>query len=300
MNKAIITGATGLVGMSVAKFLSSLDIELLCIGRQNLSEEECTMYFGKKSKYMRLGMNAISLLPEKLEKLNKDKFKGAVFYNFAWSGKNGLTDGSFNDQLQNAVYSAEAVKVAKLLGCSKFINSGSMEETFIDIFLESKNKNLYKSDQTNYGLAKLASRDMSKMVAYNESIDYIHTRMSVPLDQSLSKGTYINSTIKKIINKEEYEEPKSISLYDLVLLEDVARAYHLIGQKGLNKADYYIGRGKPAKLSQHFEYFNKLICGQFTCESDSVENSNTVHFDIEILRRDTGFCSALGLEKIIA
>ena len=299
MDKAIITGATGLVGMSVAKYLSSLGVKLLCLGRQNLSEQDCKKYFGQGSIYISLAMKNIALLPENLKTIGWSSHEGVVFYNFAWSGNIGLTDGTFNDQLQNAVWSAEAVKVARVIGCSKFINSGSMEESFIDSFTKSKNKKKYESAQTNYGLAKLASRDMCKVVAYTKQLDYIHTRISAPLDSSLSKGTYITSVIKKILNGEQYEAPQSNSLYDLVLLDDVARAYYLIGQKGLNKEDYFIGRGRPATLKQHFESFNQLIRGQCDNENYSCEKNQVQIFDIEPLKRDTGFVASLGLKNII-
>lgn len=299
MDKAIITGASGLVGVSVAKYLSSLGVELLCLGRKNLSTEECSHRFGEQSKYVSLSMRDIASLPENLQRMGCSSYEGAVFFNFAWSGKNSLSDGSFSDQLENAVWSAEAVKVAKAIGCSKFINSGSMEETFIEDFIKNKNNQEYKSAQTNYGLAKLASRDMCRMVAYIEAIDYIHTRMSVPLDADLSKGTYIASTMKKILNGEEYEKPKSTSLYDLVLLEDVARAYHLIGQKGLNKADYYIGTGKPATLHQHFERLIQTIGGRYDSDNDSIDCDYARLFDVQRLKQETGFVAALGFQNII-
>lgn len=299
MDKAIITGASGLVGISVAKYLSSLGVQLLCLGRKILSTEERIQHFGEQSEYISLSMRDISTLPENLKRRNCSSYEGAVFFNFAWSGKNSLTDGSFSDQLENAVSSTEAVKVAKAIGCSKFINSGSMEETFIEDFVKKKNKHGYKSAQTNYGLAKLASRDMCRMVAYMEGIDYIHTRMSVPLDADLSKGTYIALTMKKILNGEKYEIPQSTSLYDLVLLEDVARAYHLIGQKGLNKADYYIGTGKPTTLQQHFERLIQTIGGRYGFHDDSIDSDHARLFDVQRLRQETGFVTALGLKNII-
>ncbi len=299
MDKAIITGASGLVGMSVAKYLSSIGVQLLCLGRQNFSIQDCHKYFGVRSKYISLSMRNISSLPENLKKIGWSSCEGAIFYNFAWSGQSSLADGVFSDQLQNAVWSAEAVKVAKAIGCSKFVNSGSMEETFIDYFAKMKNKQKYTSTQTNYGLAKLATRDMCKMVAYIEGIDYIHTRMSVPLDSDLSKGTYISSVMKKILKGEEYEKPLSSSLYDLVLLEDVSRAYQLIGEKGLNKADYYIGTGRPATLKRHFERITQTIYGQYDEENDSIEVEHTRLFDIQRLRQETGFVATLGLNNII-
>jgi nucleoside-diphosphate-sugar epimerase len=299
VDKAIITGASGLVGMSVAKYLSSIGVQLLCLGRQNFSIQDCHKYFGVRSKYISLSMRNISSLPENLKKIGWSSCEGAIFYNFAWSGQSSLADGVFSDQLQNAVWSAEAVKVAKAIGCSKFVNSGSMEETFIDYFAKMKNKQKYTSTQTNYGLAKLATRDMCKMVAYIEGIDYIHTRMSVPLDSDLSKGTYISSVMKKILKGEEYEKPLSSSLYDLVLLEDVSRAYQLIGEKGLNKADYYIGTGRPATLKRHFERITQTIYGQYDEENDSIEVEHTRLFDIQRLRQETGFVATLGLNNII-
>lgn len=300
MDKAIITGATGLVGISVAKYLSSLGVHLLCLGRKNLSSDECIQCFGKHSNYISLSMRDITTLPENLKRMDYPSYEGAVFYNFAWSGNNSLADGSYNEQLENAVWSAEAIKVAKAIGCSKFINSGSMEESFIENLFNKTNKQKYKSSQTNYGLAKLASRDMCRMVAYIEGIDYIHTRMSVPLESDLSKGSYIALTMKKILNGDVYEKPQSTLLYDLVLLEDVARAYHLIGQMGLNKADYYIGTGKPATLQQHFERLTRTIGNRYDFDHYTNDGYHARLFDVQRLRQDTGFVAVLGLQNIIA
>lgn len=299
MNKAIITGASGMVGMFVAKHLSSLGVELLCLGRKNFNTQDCHKYFGERSSYISLEMRDIAKLPENLNKIGWSSCEGAIFYNFAWSGKNSLLDGEFSDQLENAVWSAEAVKVAKKIGCRKFINSGSMEESFIDDFSKKKNKQEYKSTQVNYGLAKLAARDICRMVAYIEGIDYIHTRLSVPLDPDLSKGNYIASTMRKILKGKEYEKPRSASLYDLVLLEDVARAYQLIGEKGINKADYYIGIGKPATLQQHFDHLAQIIDGNNVVEDDSIVNNNNAQFfDVQRLMQETGFVTSLGLRNI--
>lgn len=300
LNRAIITGANGLVGMSVARYLLSLGIELVCLGRENLSAHESRQCFGAESKYICLPMHSIALLPEKLEELGWSAGEATVFYNFAWSGRRGLADGEFSDQLNNAVWAAEAVKVAKILACTKFINSGSMEETFIEDYSKVRNTQVYKSAQTNYGLTKLAARDMCKTVAYIEAIDYVHTRMSVPLASDLSKGTYISATMKKILKGEVYELPRSESLYDVVLLEDVAIAYHLIGLTGHNKANYFIGTGKPATLRHHFERFVRLVRGQSVVEIDMVENDHGHLFDVKTLRQDTGFVSTHGLQHIIS
>ena len=141
-------------------------------------------------------MEDILLLPEKIKKNNWDPEEECVFYNFAWGGDEKLTDGSFQAQFNNATFSANALLAAKKkkIGCSKFINVGTMEETFAENYLKNPtNVSPPNRSQINYTCAKLASRDMCKILSYLEKIDYIHTRLSVPLSQSLDKGGYISS-----------------------------------------------------------------------------------------------------------
>ena len=111
------------------------------------------------------------------------------FLSFCMGGVDRLTDGNIEDQLKNVTFSANAIKVAKKIGCLKFVNSGTIEETYAEWHLNNKSK--YNSSQANYAMAKLAARDMCKMVAYLEKIDYVHTRLSVPLSPDLTKGGYV-------------------------------------------------------------------------------------------------------------
>ena len=138
MKKAIITGSTGLVGMAVARHFSSIGIEVLCLGRQILSPEDISRHFGVGSSYLRLAMEDMDSLAERVELMAWSPGSECVFFNFAWRGHKRLTDGSFGDQMNNAVHAAEAVQSAKKLGCIKFVNVGTLEETFVEQFLEGK------------------------------------------------------------------------------------------------------------------------------------------------------------------
>ena len=44
MKKAIISGASGLVGRSLAKYLSAINVEVLCLGRQDLNTKNVRDY----------------------------------------------------------------------------------------------------------------------------------------------------------------------------------------------------------------------------------------------------------------
>jgi nucleoside-diphosphate-sugar epimerase len=287
MKKAIITGASGLVGRSLAKYLSSINIDVLCLGRQDWNSEHVRDYFGEGIVYMQLEMENISLLSDKISDLNWEVGNDCVFYNFAWGGIKGLTDGSFEDQLRNAISSSLAIKVAKEIGCSKFVNSGTLEETYAQSHIASGSP--YSSAQKNYAIAKLACRDMCAMVAYLEKIDYIHTRLSVPLSPDLSAGGFISNTLRKIRNKENYEPAKNNQLYDVISTTDVADAYHLIGLRGKNKADYFIGSGNPTKLNDYFTNFKQADLGLSVEEKSYSSYDNLSFFSTKLLNTDTGF-----------
>jgi UDP-glucose 4-epimerase len=295
MNYAIITGATGLIGRALAKHLISKNIEVLCIGKQELTDTEILSFFGKKINYISCLMQDI----EKLSDLIKQKFikigSECCFFHLAWGTKSGLTSGTLKEQMENATLSAIAIKVAKKVGCKKFITSGSLEETFIEQFLSS-DASSFESMQSNYGLSKIASRDMCRMTAYLEKIDYIHTRLSAPLSPQLSQKSYIASTLKKILNSESYDAPKNKKFFDIISIVDVSLAFELIGKNGKNKSNYLIGTGKPVTLSVFFRQFEqKLKKGVFEPLEASMTTETKQIFNVDNLYKDTGFKSQIDI-----
>ena len=287
MKKAIITGASGLVGRSVAKYLLKKNIDVLCLGRKNLDQTNINKLFGRKAKYIQLSMKNIENLPNKINNIDWECGNNCVFYNFAWSGINDLTDGKLEDQLENAIQSSLAVKVVKKLGCIKFINCGTIEENYAKWHL--RNNIPFQSSHCNYAIAKIASNDMCNIVSYLEKIDYVHTRLSVPLSPNLNIGGYISKTLKNILDKKQYEKPQNKQLYDIIFTPDAAEAYYLIGLHGKNKADYFIGSGKPTTLNNYFENIRQIVMGIPVKNKDTISSDSLDFFSTEDLYKDTGF-----------
>lgn len=297
MQKAIITGSTGLLGMATARHLSDAGTPVLCIGRKSLSPSEIRHNFGHNATYLPLSMEKISSLEKETNKIEWDTNLDCIFYNFAWGGIKSLTDGTFEEQLKNAVHAAKAVKTAKEIGCSKFVNVGTLEETYVERHLKDQNLT-YNVNQSNYALSKLASRNLCKMTAYLEKLDYVHTRLSAPLISDLSKGTYVASTLRKIFNGVPYEKPTNKQLFDIVLTEDIAKAFYLIGHHGKNKADYFIGTSQPDTLAGYFQKFEQGLKGLLeTSLTREVSNNNI--FDTSELKLDTGFTPERNLLNVI-
>lgn len=265
MNQAIVTGSTGLIGSSLVKNLISKGVHVISISRSD-SHIDGVAHF-------KMPMSEIRSLPSKIEKSSINISDSCVFYNLAWSGASRLTDGSFEEQLLNATYSSIAVSVANDLGCAKFVHAGTMEETFLEAYIDDPEMYGSLTNQANYAIAKIASRDMNLIQAYLDKIDYIHTRISVPLHPS--SNSYISSTLKKISNDAHYEPPANSRPFDFISLDDLANAYVAIGLNGLNKKNYYIGYSKPILLKKFFELAQLVHNGADKKIIDQFVNTNT-------------------------
>ena len=293
MKKAIITGSTGLVGIGLANKIMNSGVDVLCLGSKERTQEELVGLFGRKVDYLALPLESFS------QTQNQDKLaewsanSDCTFYHLAWRGLAKLSDGSIEDQMRNAYYSAFAVQVAKQIGCQKFVNVGSTQESYYDYFLSRPDVTRYEYGQSEYSIAKAASRDMCKIQAYLSKIDYIHVRLSVPLDFTLKSGGFISNTLKTILSGSEYDPPVSKNAYDIVSLDDVAHSLFLLGKSGQNKADYYVGPSMPLLLTELFDYFSKLKRKKDITETNArITNSKKlpVHaFDNSLLQKHTGF-----------
>ena len=289
IKQAIVTGATGLIGTALVSHLTSIGVEVLSLGRREMKSSETLSLFGGTVDYISCLMKNIEGLPDLVGKTSFQIGSNCIFFHLAWGTDTGLTSGSLGEQMENATASALAVKVAKSLGCSKFIASGSLEETFIEEFLSS-GLNEKLSMQSNYALAKIASRDMCKMTAYLEKIDYVHTRLSSPLSPSLTQKSYIAGTLRAILQGEGYAPPKNKKHFDIISTQDVALAYELIGRHGKNKADYFIGTGQLIELNDYFEGFRQKIEGkELDFKPQSIHAEALRVYDTGKLHADTGF-----------
>jgi len=288
MKSAVITGSTGFLGNSVANYFSSIGVKTLCLGRSKVNESDVASKFGVNSKYMQIPMQHIEFLTSELVRNHISLPEQTVFFHFAWEGKESLTDGTLNDQIKNSVYTANAVRVAKQIGCIKFVNCGSLEETFTELQLSStSNSNL---TQVNYSIGKLASRDIGRLTAYLEKIDYVHTRLSMPLSRELNRLNYLETNLRKILLGGEIVLPTNDKLFDIISIQDVVEAYYLVGKKGKNKSDYFIGTKSPNTLINYFGMFRDHL---FNKKSNSffreLSNNESKMFSINELNFDTNF-----------
>jgi nucleoside-diphosphate-sugar epimerase len=204
MNQAIVTGGTGFVGTFLVRELLKNNIPTVVLSRSSfvqLDSRKKDSLKNKKCLFLKLAMEEIHLLPEKLKEKNIKIQDRCVFFNLAWGTAKNLSDLDIPGQLANVEWSLNAYNSALKLNCIKFIHVGTMEEGFARKYLELdyKSNNEYNRHLI-YSLAKIASKDCLKL-NYDKKhkmalIFANNSHVMGPLD---NKGSALQVTLKKLL-----------------------------------------------------------------------------------------------------
>ncbi len=283
MKSAIITGASGMIGMSLIDYLLDKDINVLAIVRKR---EYPDNYFPKNDK-----LEIIECDLKDYKDLNIDK-KYDVFYHFAWDGTYGESRNKVFEQTQNIKYTLDALELANRCGCKTFIGSGSQAEYGRVEGILSPDTNT--NPENGYGIAKLCAGQMSRILANEYGIKHIWTRILSVYGPYDKEHTMVMSSIKSMVdNNESLEYTKGEQIWDYIYSKDVAKAFYLLGNKGINNQIYLISSGITKHLYEYIEIMkdniNKDIELKLGYKEYPDKQVMNLQADISNLVKDTGF-----------
>jgi len=296
MKSAIVTGASGRLGSALVSRLAEEGVPTLSIGRLPLGSD--TLVEAERRSecvtHVRLASAAFGD-PDFLAANVPWKPAGeCVLFHLAWGVGGQLATPDVPLQVASAAAISDAVNMAAVFECTKLVNAGSQQERFVQDYLVDRWPEVaYPTNQGIYGAAKLIARDLGSILCYIKKIDFVNVRFSTYVTPSLDGAGYIASVLRAIRDRRGYESLRSRQWTEILPIEEVARAFAMIGAQGKNKADYYIGTNRPRTLAELFRYFELVLDGSMTPESAWISAPLSVedryHFDPEPLRREVGF-----------
>ena len=285
MKRAVVTGATGMIGATLVKKLISENVDVLAIVRPNSSK----IMNIPKSTHVKIVECSLSELNSFFDTDIKDKYD--VFYHFAWDGAFGKDRNNTFLQNLNVKYTLDAVKLAHKLGCKTFIGAGSQAEYGRVEGMLSPDTPI--NPENGYGVAKYTAGKLSAIYAGELSIKHIWTRiLSIygPMDNSY---TMVMSAINALIKGEVSKFTKGEQLWDYLYSEDAANAFYLLGDKGKDQSVYCIGSGNAKPLYEYIDILKNNIDRNSTVALGDIPYSDkqVMHLcaDISNLTEDTGF-----------
>lgn len=284
MKSVIVSGATGSIGMAFIKKCINENIEMLILCRKDSLR---TAYIPKNP--------LITLMYSKLEDFkdiqNINNKQYDVFYHFAWEGTIGNDRNDMYLQNMNIRNTLDAVKLARRFGCHTFIGAGSQAEYGrVDGKLSAKTPVF---PENGYGIAKLCAGLMTRELCSYIGMKHIWVRVLSVYGPYDDENTMVISTIKKLINQEVPRLTSGEQVWDYLYSSDAARAFYLLGQKGLSGKTYVLGSGYARPLKEYIYEIRNAIDANLKVDIGAIPySSKQVMYlcaDIDELTIDTGF-----------
>lgn len=283
MKKAIVTGANGFVGGATLRELLNHGYEVWAVGHQdhfsNVPEDP-------NVHKVSCDLAEMKTLPEKIPTGEYD-----LFYHFAWAGSAGPARADTALQLNNVQWTVDALRAAKELGCRRFVCAGSIveHETMAAAYTQGNRPGMGYI----YGSGKLAAHTMCMSVAANIGIELVWPEITNAYGIGERSPRLVNTTIQKCIRGEVPQFTAGTQNYDFVYIDDVARAFRLIGEKGKPFHEYLIGSSSARPLRQFLEEMQQAIAPELTFAFGDVPFTGVdlplAAFDCKETERDTGF-----------
>ena len=284
IKRAIVTGATGVVGTALLKELVSRNIETLVFARKDGRTDKIISHPLVKIQFYSLEqLNDVSIPDEKYD----------VFFHLGWSGTYGNDRNNLAMQEKNIKYTLDAVELARKSGCSVFIGTGSQAENGL---VENNQKIAFDSPEnpvSAYGKTKLSAGRESRELCKKSGLRHNWCRILSVYGPGDAPYTMVMSTLLKMLRNENCDFTPAQQQWDYIYSGDVAKALLAIAEKGADGTIYPIGSGKTKALKDYILQMAEITKTKSNCNFGTIDyypnQPMYLCADIENLIKDTGF-----------
>lgn len=288
MKQVIITGADGFVGSYTVQCFLEHGIEVLAL---DIIEKPRRLIPSDGLTYKCIDISDTNNLLHAVEAGRYD-----TFVHFAWAGSAGIQRTDYNLQMQNAINTVECMKTAKQVGCNRFVCAGSIMEREVEAAVHEQGSR--PGMGYIYGMGKHIAHCLCKSVASNIGIDLLWPMITNAYGVGELSPRFVNTTIRKIINKEPLQFTAGTQNYDFVYVTDVARAFFAVAKDGVPFKEYIIGSGNARPLKEFILEMQQALAPDAIPQFGDVPFTGTnlpmSAFDTTDIRIDCGFEPKIG------
>lgn len=284
MKKAIVTGANGFIGTALCKELSRQGISVIAVVRnkeENISSIESLD--GLRIVYSDL--SEFRNLHEVISDRDVD-----VLYHLAWVGSAGPLRGNAEVQFKNIKYTCDTAEACSKMNCKRFVFASSIMEYEIEAVMST---DATPGINTLYSSAKVSADYMARTIAGSLGIDYIRAVISNIYGPGELSPRLVNTSIRKMLNGEHCAFSAGEQIYDFIYIDDAARTFIAIAEKGVANRTYYIGSQNPKPLKEFLCELRDQVdpnieigLGEIPFNGVSLKYNE---FNIHAVKEDTGF-----------
>ena len=292
IQKAVVTGATGVVGLALLSELISRGIEVTVLVKSDLPGSE------------RIPLSPLVRRVEcPLEQMADVQApcgeRHDAFFHFAWAGTTGEARNAMQLQNENVKYTLDAVVLAERMGCHTFLGAGSQAEYGrVEGMLTPTTPTF---PENGYGMAKLCAGQMSRVMCEQKGIRHLWARILSIYGPYDGEGSLVTSTIRKLLAGETPSLTAGEQVWDYLYSADAAKALLAIAERGGDGRVYCLGSGQPQKLRTYIEKIRDAVNPEASLGFGELAYPprQVMHLcaDISDLVRDTGFAPSTPFEE---
>lgn len=250
IQKAVITGATGAIGMALVKEMISRGIEVTVFVRGDSAR-------GDRIPTSPLVKRVECALDQMADFAVPEGEKYDVFFHFAWAGTTGEARNDMFLQNLNVKYTLDAVALAEKMGCHTFIGAGSQAEYGR---VEGKlSASTPAFPENGYGMAKLCAGQMSRVMCEKKGIRHLWARILSVYGPYDGANSLVTSTIRKLVDGETPSCTAGEQIWDYLYSADAAKAFVAMAERGVDGRVYCLGGGKTRMLREYIEAIRDAV-----------------------------------------
>lgn len=250
MQRAILTGATGAVGSALIEELTAHDIEVLVLVNPE-SKRRDVIPRHPLVRVMPCALSELSALQ------NETGLEYDVFYHFAWAGTTGAARDDMFLQNQNVRHTLDAVEAAKRFGCRRFIGAGSQAEYGPANCILTPDTPTFPL--TGYGMAKLCAGQMSRSHAHQRGMEHIWVRILSVYGPNDGAQSMVMNAIRCFAAGHSPRCTPGEQMWDYLYSGDAAKAFRLLGEKGIDGKTYVLGSGEARPLAAYLREIRDVV-----------------------------------------
>lgn len=214
-----------------------------------------------------------------------------MFFHLAWAGVSGEDRASPKVQLRNAQWTIDALNAAHMIGCRRFIAAGSIMEN--EALAACYTKGNKPGSGYVYGGGKVAAHIMSACMAAQLGIEVVWPKLINTYGPGEISTRMINTTLQMILKGESPTFTAATQNYDFVFIDDVAKAFRLIAERGKPFSEYIVGSSNARPLKEFLLEMKESIAPDLDFIFGDIPytgiNLPLSAFDCEETFEDTGF-----------
>lgn len=228
--KAIVTGATGFIGLALCRELLQNGYEVVAVIRPDSVKKDKLLRLEKESSLSGTSLQILEIPLDKICMLHICyHIRADFFFHLAWNGSSGAAREDFDIQHSNIEFAACAIRTAKTCGCRKFIGAGSQAEYGVVGGTAFEDKTV-PSPFMMYGAAKLAVCQMCSVLARQLDIGFVWSRIYSVYGVGENQGTLVNYVMNTLKKGEVPELSPCENMWNFLYITDCVRALRMLAE----------------------------------------------------------------------